>query len=75
MGLWGKRRHLLLVCLEVRLAHTIEVTLSLLSAAFDSALAGLGAVTLTETLRLDDASAVGCAAVTTLVFEKLVSIC
>jgi hypothetical protein len=63
------------VRLEVRLAHAIKVPLSLLLATIDSALARLGAVPLTETLRLDDAGAADGAAVASLVFEKLISIC
>jgi hypothetical protein len=59
----------------MRLAHAVKVPLSLLFATIGLAFARLGAVTLAETLRLDDASAVGGAAVTPLVFEKLISLC
>jgi hypothetical protein len=58
------------VCLEVRLAHTIKVTLRLLDAAIGAALARLGTVALAETLRLDDTCASIGTAVTALVFEN-----
>jgi hypothetical protein len=70
IGTWRKGRHLSLVQLEVRLAHTVKVSLGLLLAAADIAFARLGAVTLTETLRFHSASATDSSAVTTLVFEK-----
>lgn len=57
--------------LEMGLAHAIKVALGLFSAAIDLAGARLGAVTLTETLRLDDAGASVRSTVTTFVFEVL----
>jgi hypothetical protein len=57
---------------EMRLAHAIKVALSLFGATNDLAHARLGAMTLAETLRLDDVSAARSAAVTTLVLAFLV---
>jgi hypothetical protein len=57
---------------EMRLAHAIKVALSLLGAINDLAHARLSAMTLAETLRLDDVSAARSATVTTLVLDFIV---
>jgi hypothetical protein len=58
------------VCLEVRLAHAIKVTLCLLGTAIGAALARLSTVALAQTLRLDDACASIGTTVSPLVFEN-----